>query len=326
MKAGPVLAAVAGIAAGAGLIAYFGAGAVARSLFAIGWAGLAAICLIHLALIAIMGLAWRALLPTAGPAIMIWGRLIRDSASEALPLSQVGGYVLGARAVALGGISGTDATASTIVDVTLEFLAQVAYTALALAWLVRLRPDAAMVVPVSLGLVVAVLAAVGFVAVQRHGLRFFDRCAQVLGRGWAERTAASATQLHIAIAAIYRRRGGLWWSLLLHLACWVGSGVEAWIALHLAGAPLPFGAIMVIESLLYATRTVAFAIPNAVGVQEAAYVLLGGTFGLTPELALALSLMKRARDLIIGIPALAAWQAVEGGRLWGVRLEKPMRE
>jgi hypothetical protein len=45
-------------------------------------------------------------------------------------------------------------------------------------------------------------------------------------------------------------------------------------------------------------------------------VLIGASFGLTPEMALALSLLKRARDLTIGLPALGIWQVVEGGRLW----------
>ncbi len=70
-----------------------------------------------------------------------------------------------------------------------------------------------------------------------------------------------------------------------------------------------------IETLLYAVRSVAFAVPNAVGVQEGAYVLLGASLGLTPEMGLALSLLKRARDLIIGLPALVAWQLLESGRL-----------
>src|SRR5207237_1276401 len=56
--------------------------------------------------------------------------------------------------------------------------------------------------------------------------------------------------------------------------------------------------------------------PNAVGVQEGAYSLLGASFGLTPEMALALSLLKRARDLTIGLPSLVAWQILESGRLW----------
>jgi hypothetical protein len=85
--------------------------------------------------------------------------------------------------------------------------------------------------------------------------------------------------------------------------------------LRLARAPLPFKTVLVIESLLYAIRTFAFAIPNAVGVQEAAYVLIGANFGLAPEMALALSLLKRARDLTIGLPPLGVWQIVEGARL-----------
>jgi hypothetical protein len=68
--------------------------------------------------------------------------------------------------------------------------------------------------------------------------------------------------------------------------------------------------------MLYAIRTAAFIVPNAVGVQEGAYVLLGAGFGLTPEMSLALSLLKRARDLAIGLPTIAVWQVIESRRLW----------
>ena len=316
MRALTILAAVVGVAAIAALVGYFGAGAVMRSLLAVGGLGFAAICAIHLALMAIMGLAWRALLPGSPTWIALWGRVVRDSGSELLPFSQVGGYVLGARALALAGVSGTLAAASTIVDVTLEFIAQLAYTALGLAWLVRLQPDSAAATPVMIGLAVAILAAGAFFLVQRHGFDYFDRIARILGHGWAERSAAGAAALHASLAAIYRRRAALWVNFVLHLVCWVASAVEAWLALMLAGEPLSFGAVLVLESMLYAVRTSAFIVPNAVGVQEGAYILLGATFGLTPEMALALSLLKRARDIAIGIPTLAAWQALESGRLW----------
>src|SRR6266571_835052 len=141
MKALPILAATIGVAAIAALVGYFGAGAVMRSLLAVGGIGFAAICAIHLVLMAVMGFAWRALLPRSPMWTALWGRLVRDSGSELLPFSQVGGYVLGARALALAGVPGTLAAASTIVDVTLEFVAQLAYTALGLAWLVRLQPE-----------------------------------------------------------------------------------------------------------------------------------------------------------------------------------------
>ena len=311
-----LLAVVAGVAAMAVLVGYFGAGAVVRSLLAVGVTGFAAICAIQLALTAFMGLAWRALLPGAHAGKVIWARLVRDSGAEALPLSQVGGYVLGARALALAGVPGTLAAASTIVDVTLEFVAQLVYTALGLACLVWLQPDTDAAMPVLIGLAVAVAAAVAFVVVQRRGFYYFDRLARILGSGWVERSAAGAAALHDTLARIYLRRARLLANFALHLACWIASTTAAWLALRLAGNPLPFGAVLAIESLLYAIRSAAFVVPQGVGVQEGAYVLLGAAFGLTPEMALALSLLKRARDLAIGLPAIGTWQAMESSRLW----------
>ncbi|MGH7037843.1 MAG: lysylphosphatidylglycerol synthase domain-containing protein [Stellaceae bacterium] len=310
----PILAGLAGLAIAAGLVAHFGAGAVVRSLLAVGWLGFAAVCLIQLALIAIMGIAWRALLPNTCVWVPMWGRLVRDSVAEVLPLSQVGGYVAGARAVVFAGVSSTVAAASTIVDVTLEFVAQLVYTAIALSLLIDLRPDADLALPAGIGLAVAAVLAALFLIVQWHGFGLFDRLARVLGRGWADRTASGAAALHLALADIYARRTGLLVSSALHLACWVASALEVWLALRFAASPLSLADVLVIEGLLYAIRTAAFAIPNAMGVQEAGYVLLGTIFGLTPEMALALSLLKRARDFAIGLPALAVWQLVESNR------------
>jgi putative membrane protein len=316
MKPIPVLAAAVGLAVMAALVGYFGAAAVMRALLAIGWRGFAAICLIHLAVIAVEGVAWRVLVSGARSWVFVWGRLIRDGGSEVLPISQIGGCLLGARAAVLAGVPAAIAAASTMVDLTLEFVAKLAYMALGLILLAVLRPDTPVGLPVVAGLVATSLFAVAFVMLQRRGVGLFDRFARLSGRGWAERMAAGAAGVHAALAAIYRRKRGLWAGFLLHLVCWISSAVEVWIALRLGGAPLGFLIVLVIESLLYAIRTVAFAIPNAVGVQEGAYVVIGAAFGLTPEMALAISLLKRARDLVIGLPALAVWQGAEGGRLW----------
>ena len=72
--------------------------------------------------------------------------------------------------------------------------------------------------------------------------------------------------------------------------------------------------MVAIESLLFAIRNAAFMVPSGLGVQEGAYALLGPLFGLPPEAALALSLLKRARDVAVGVPALISWQIVEGRR------------
>jgi hypothetical protein len=81
------------------------------------------------------------------------------------------------------------------------------------------------------------------------------------------------------------------------------------------GHPIGLAEAVALESLMHALRGVAFMVPWSVGVQEGGYVVVGALFGIGPEAALALSLVKRARDLILGVPALLAWQLVEGRRL-----------
>jgi glycosyltransferase 2 family protein len=316
MKSVSIGAAILGLAVTGALIVYFGVDAVVRSLFAIAWGGFWVVCLIHLGLIVIMGVAWRALVPNAPVWVFIWGRFVRDAGSEVLPFSPMGGCVLGARAVTLAGIPGTAAAASIIVDVTLEFFAKLVYITLGLFLLVHLRPGLPDALPIVICVAIAGFIAIALIVVQRHGFGVFGRFARLIGRGWADRTAAGAAAVYAVLVSTYSRRIGLWSGFLLHLACWIASALEVWCALRLAGTPLDFRSVLVIESLLYAIRTLAFAIPNAVGVQEGAYVLLGATFGLSPEMALAISLLKRMRDLVIGLPVLATWQAAEGGRLW----------
>ena len=58
----------------------------------------------RLTAIAVMGIAWGVLMPGIRMWVPIWGRLVRDAGSELLPFSQVGGYVLGARAITLAGV------------------------------------------------------------------------------------------------------------------------------------------------------------------------------------------------------------------------------
>ena len=51
-------------------------------------------------------------------------------------------------------------------------------------------------------------------------------------------------------------------------------------------------------------------------------VLFGALLGLPADLALAVSLTKRVRELAFGLPGLAAWQWVEGRRWLSGREDK----
>src|SRR5262249_12279779 len=105
MKALTILGAIVGLLVGTALVGYFGFGEVARALFAVQWTGFLAIIAYHLAGIFLLGFSWSVLVPGAAPLrAFVWGRLIRDSGSEVLPLSQIGGFVMGARAATLLGL------------------------------------------------------------------------------------------------------------------------------------------------------------------------------------------------------------------------------
>ena len=209
---------VLGLALIAALVIHFGAGAVARSLLARRLVGFTAICLIHLALIAVdgdrlVGVAAgdQPVGADLGPARSRFGR--RGVAALA-------GRRLcprGAGAIALPASPATAATASTIVDVTLEFFAQLAYIAIALFWLLHLRPrNARSRCRSRLGLGLAAALAAGFLIAQRRG---FDlarslRRARSGGAGRAHRVGRRRAPRRDR-AQFMRGRVGLWASFAL---------------------------------------------------------------------------------------------------------------
>jgi hypothetical protein len=60
---------------------------------------------------------------------------------------------------------------------------------------------------------------------------------------------------------------------------------------------------------------IVFIIPNAYGIQEGAYIVLGTLLGFSPDFSLAVSLATRIRELLVDVPGLLAWQFIEG-KLW----------
>ena len=54
-----------------------------------------------------------------------------------------------------------------------------------------------------------------------------------------------------------------------------------------------------------------------------AAVLGAGALDLPPEVALALALIRRVRELAVGIPGLIGWQILESRRAWSARSTSP---
>src|SRR5271163_3593832 len=121
------------------LVFYIGVGPVMSAIASLGWSGFALLCAMGTGLLALLSVAWFVLVPDSnvGWPTFFWGRAVRDSAAEVLPLSQIGGFVIGARAIGLRGVSTADAYASTVVDVTTEMLAQILFIVMGVILLVR---------------------------------------------------------------------------------------------------------------------------------------------------------------------------------------------
>lgn len=69
-----------------------------------------------------------------------------------------------------------------------------------------------------------------------------------------------------------------------------------------------------IEGLSNALRTAAFLLPAGLGVQKGTLLVLAGWIGVPPSHALALALIERGRELVVGGARLPVWLALEQSR------------
>lgn len=280
----------------------------------IGW-GFLAILAVRAATIVINTAAWRCLVPDRERppfSTMVALRWIGESINTTLPVGQIGGDVV--RAVLLQRYLPVPArgAASVAVDFCVTVLAEFLFTVLGFILLARFSAAAGWW-PVA-ATIVLLLVFIWF----SWELLFRRRLLIVLERGLlrigSRQMAASVQALGEALALVAGSRAPIVLSLALHLLAFSGQVVEVWLTLHLMGTPTGFAAAVMLESLSFAARSAAFLIPSGWGAQEAALVALAAAAGLSPDSALALGLVKRAREFAVGLPGLAAWALVERRR------------
>jgi putative membrane protein len=309
--------ALLGITGATVLVGWFGFDRVASAVLSAGIKGFALFCAWQLVVMVILGMAWRTIVPVTGGhplAVFAWGRMVRDSAASCLPFSPVGGFVIGARAVTLHGISWSIAAISTIVDLTAEFAAEIIFALGGLLILLGRTTDEAVMRPAQIGIGMAMIASVAVLRLQKGIAPLFVRLGRrLLGQwfGGTEPAGISAVEL----TALYGNSTRLALCTAVHVLGWFGKGLGNWIAFRLLGSDLDLMGALAIEGLLHIVMATAVLIPGYAGVQEAGYVGLGAIFGVPPEIALGVSLLRRARDIAIGIPILIIWQLVEVRRL-----------
>jgi putative membrane protein len=308
----------AGIAVFIGLILWSGFSEIEKAALSVGW-GVLFVVLVRAATVSVAGAGWWMLLPPQGP-VSLWTtvflRFIREAVNSLLPLTQVGGDVVGARLLTFWAVPGALAAASVIIDVLMQAATLFVFAAIGLLTLVALGADEAVSLGAAAGLGVGLLLLGGFYVAQRGaGRRLLSFVLSRLNLGATWGVLGKVDAVYQSLSMIYARRSGIAASGLVHIVGWLIGVAEVWIVLAFMGHPVSVGDALVIESLTQAVRAGAFMIPSAVGAQEAGLILLCGLFGVPPDQALALSLIKRAADVVVGVPGLVALQILESGRL-----------
>ena len=264
---------------------------------------------------------WLVLLESSEPARRIglgyvfWATTVRDAVDRLLPVASVGGSVVGVRILGWRGVPGAAAGATVIVEILITLVAVYLFTALGLTLLAEFGAAGHQYHRVLLIFTLSLPVPAVMLALFESGA--FLRRVQALIHSWVGEGAASrATEsLDHEVRALLHRPQALIVAGALQLVALVSGAFEIWFALWLFDHPVSVGAAVMLESMTQAIRHIAFIVPAGLGVQEAGLVVFGHVVGISGEMALAVGMVKRMRELAWGVPTLVSWQWFEGRRL-----------
>lgn len=317
MKRTAIVSLTLGFALFVALIIWQGTGSVMSTLAMAGW-GLLPIAAFHLVPLVLDAAAIQVLVTkscTLRRAVLT--RWVGESVNSLLPAGQIGGPIVMVRQMKQNGMAGREAAAAITVSTTLQAVAQMVFAILGLAvfgiseasdsgnlWLPML---------IATGVIAALLYA--FYVAQRRGL--FGWAFRMLSKMSSKRDWSSLLERADAVDEIvhrmYGQRRQVIASFLYSLVGWIVGTAEVWLILQFIGHPVGWVDALLLESLGQAIRGAAFFVPGSLGVQEGGYLLLGPLVGLPADAALALSLAKRTRELLLGVPGLVYLHFSERG-------------
>jgi putative membrane protein len=297
------------------LIAWSGIGEITELLVASGFS-LLLLPIVWLPCLFFAVVSWHYLFPVERIppfkelSLALWmGRAI----NTLLPVATIGGEIAKARLLMLWGRGGVDASASVLVDKTVQALALVPWAIIGTALLVYLAIDNDLAKWIMLGTFLLGLGIVGFVIIQKAGL--FGFITRFIGKfhtsdGWGQITN-KAQDVDLIVKEIYGNKKRFFISIFWRTIGLIWQTSEVWLACYLLGFPISLIEALMLKSLTSIMTDIAFVIPNGYGVQEGGYLMLAPFIGLSPEVALTISLATRIRELSIDLPGLLYWHNIE---------------
>ena len=217
------LALALGIGVLALVLSHFDLALVRQALARAGFGGLALVIVAGLVAEMVLAVGIIPLLPRPVPLPIVFAsRQLRDSSSDVLPITQLGGVAFAARALVLAGLGALEASASVIADLTTETFAQGLYVLAGVAASLSLLHRNALLSPWTGAMLGgALFLSIGsllFAVLQLNGSRWAEKLGTKLFKSDATHNFSAA------VHAIYRARARITLSILLQFAGWIASG------------------------------------------------------------------------------------------------------
>ena len=200
------------------------------------------------------------------------------------------------------GVSYQEGTASLLLIQTVNSLAQVPFIIVGVVLLLQrdLLPPA-----VQNGIVAGTLLVTFFmvmVLIVLH-LRALAALARRLNRSrWGERLArvlAAMREIEEHLFYVVRHTPGRFAAALaLAFLNWAFGALEMFLIFYFLGHPISMGEAWMTEATVVLVRSVTFFVPGHIGVQDGAIALVAGQLTGSPEVGLAVALVRRGRELL----------------------------
>lgn len=230
-----------------------------------------------------------------------------------LPVATIGGEIVKARYIALSGGDANTATASVMVDKSIQAFAVVLWGFIGVGLLIYNATDNNLATLTLAGFIILATSVTIFIYIQKAGI--FGFIAKLGGsliktESW-EGVSQNARKVDENIREIYQDRKRVYLATAIKTSGYILHTSEVWLACYLLGHPVSLTEALMLKSLTSTISDVAFIIPNAYGIQEGAYIMIGNLMGINPELALAISLAVRIREFIVDPAGLLLWHQIE---------------
>lgn len=279
---------------------------VARRVVQIGW-GMAIVLALYSVTFTIDSFIWLVTLGTR-PLSLGWlfrmgqVRLVGEAFNMTVPAGGVGGEPV--KAVMLRqryGIGYGEGTASLFLVKTVNMIGLAVFLA---AGLVLMLGHGALpgiyVFAAALGLAGVAAGTLIFFSIQRFG--FSSRAARWLSRWRVARRLADGLEKISEVESLFvgfysGRRGRFAATVALGFLGWAVGALEIYTALAFLGHPVSIVDAWIIEAMAQMVRAGSFFIPASIGMQDGAFVLMCTAITGSPELGVAVALVRRVREI-----------------------------